>query len=425
MFTDQLMGRQIDAFTVQERIGKGGMASVYRAYQSSINRSVALKVITLDPSLGERDEFRSRFALEAQTIASLEHIHILPIYDYGIVNNELAYIAMRMLRGGTLADLLANAALPVERTADVFTQVARGLNYAHSKGVIHRDLKPSNIMFDESGNAYLTDFGLAKMVENSVQLTKTGNIVGTPAYMSPEQLRGDAIDYRSDIYGMGCILYHMLVGHPPFEASESNMVSIIYQHLEKAPVPPSQLNPIIPLSVEVVILRSLQKDPEARFPTADAMADALNEALGRRPSTASYPILRTDSQPSISVPKPRAKRNYRRYYALGGAAIALLLAMVLLVAALLPELQTMLLPTATAAPTTLAPPNVIAGKIGVTADCRSHQRRASKRHSAPGCERLHRLCDLQPNQPVSRGAGARDGRHGGQLWHQVPHLRQQ
>src|SRR5262245_50554960 len=137
MYTDQLMGKQVNTFTVQERIGKGGMASVYRAHQQSVNRSVALKIITLDPNLGERDEFRSRFALEAQMIAALEHIHILPIYDYGIVNNEIAYIAMRLLRGGTLADLLEHGPLDIERAADVFTQVARGLNYAHSKGVIH------------------------------------------------------------------------------------------------------------------------------------------------------------------------------------------------------------------------------------------------------------------------------------------------
>src|SRR5689334_15691650 len=139
MHTDQLMGRQVNAFTIQERIGKGGMASVYRAHQSSVNRSVALKIITLDPALGERDEFRARFALEAQMIAALEHIHILPIYDYGIVNNEIAYIAMRLLRGGTMAELLEQDPLDIERAADIFTQIARGLNYARSKGVIHRD----------------------------------------------------------------------------------------------------------------------------------------------------------------------------------------------------------------------------------------------------------------------------------------------
>jgi len=140
MHTDQLMGKQIDASPSRtDRPGRYGNG--LRAYQPSINRSVALKIITLNSALGERDEFRSRFALEARMIASLEHIHILPIYDYGIVNNEIAYIAMRLLRGGTLADLLAEGPLNLERAADIFTQIARGLNYAHSKGVIHRDLK--------------------------------------------------------------------------------------------------------------------------------------------------------------------------------------------------------------------------------------------------------------------------------------------
>ena len=171
----------------------------------------------------------------------------------------------------------------MERTADIFTQIARGLNYAHSKGVIHRDLKPSNIMFDDEGNAYLTDFGLAKMVENSMHITKSGNIVGTPAYMSPEQLRGDPIDYRSDIYSMGCILYHMLVGHPPFEASDTNVVSVIYQHLEKEPTPPSAAQPGYPAGRRTCrAARAEQERRTSAIETAEAMADALNEALGRR-----------------------------------------------------------------------------------------------------------------------------------------------
>ncbi len=328
MSTDPLLGKQIDAFTVHERIGQGGMASVYRAYQPSVNRSVALKIITLDPALGDRDEFRARFALEAQMIAALEHIHVLPIYDYGIVNNEIAYIAMRLLRGGSLADRLTDGPLKIETAADIFTQFARGLDYAHSKGVIHRDLKPSNILFDDEGNAYLTDFGLAKMIENSANLTKSDNIVGTPAYMSPEQLRGDPIDTRADIYSLGCILYHMLVGHSPFEASESNLVAVIYQHLEKAPVPPSELNPLVPPEVEVVVLTALNKKPDDRYSTAGEMADALNEALGRRLSTASYPIIHVDSKPKLhATGKKTINRKRRRTY-LVSALVVLLIVLV-------------------------------------------------------------------------------------------------
>lgn len=290
MHTDHLVGKQIDAFAVQERIGKGGMATVYRAYQSSINRSVALKVISLDSTLSGQSEFRERFAQEAKTIAALEHPHILPIYDYGIVDAEYAYIAMRLLRGGSLAELLANhGALPIDRTVELFTQVARALASAHSKGVIHRDLKPSNIMLDESGNAYLTDFGLAKIMENSVQLTKSGNIVGTPAYMSPEQLRAEAIDQRSDIYGMGCILYHMVVGRPPFEPSGSNMLSVIYQHLEMPPKPPREHDPNISPEIELIVLRALAKRPEDRYQDLLDMTEALNHAVGRSFTRSSFP----------------------------------------------------------------------------------------------------------------------------------------
>ncbi len=353
MYTDQLMGKQVDAFTVQERIGQGGMASVYRAYQPSVNRSVALKIIALNSN--QDDEFRTRFAQEAQMIAALEHIHILPIYDYGIVNNEIAYIAMRLLRGGTLAELLANGPLPLDRAADIFTQIARGLAYAHSKGVIHRDLKPSNILFDNSGNAYLTDFGLAKMVENSVSLTKSGNIVGTPAYMSPEQLRGDPIDFRSDLYSMGCILYHMLVGHAPFEASDSNVVSVIYQHLEKAPTPPSEINPNVPPGVEQVVLRALQKDPADRYASAEAMANALNEALGRRLSSSNYPLPRSQFRlPARQTMQGHVSRRLPLYLGLVVALLVLIVAAVVL----LPKVGQ---PKVT-------PPTVINGKTDVAAD---------------------------------------------------------
>ncbi|MDL1901980.1 substrate-binding domain-containing protein [Anaerolineae bacterium CFX9] len=292
MQTDPFVGRQIKDFIVQERIGRGGMASVYRAYQQAVKRYVALKIITLGSEQSETDEFRRRFTQEANLIASLEHIHILPVYDYGIIDGELAFLAMRLLRGGSLSHLIDDHGMEMERVAEVFTQVARGLAYAHSRGVIHRDLKPSNILLDDTGNAYLTDFGLAKLVENSLELTKTGNIVGTPIYMSPEQLRGDTIDHRSDIYSMGVILYHMLVGKPPFDSTESNVVSVIYQHLEKQPVPPRDLRHDIPEAVEQVVLRALSKIPRERYATANEMADDLNLALGRKiTSTSQYPMI--------------------------------------------------------------------------------------------------------------------------------------
>jgi len=297
---DPMIGRKIDDFTLEERLGQGAMATVYKAFQASINRHVALKVIRLDDGQGQFEEFRRRFAREAEVIAHLEHIHILPIYAYGI-NEEMAYLAMRWLRGGSLSELLRREGVSLDRAADLFKQIASGLAYAHSKGIIHRDLKPSNIMLDDAGNAYLTDFGLAKLTESSGEITKSGTIVGTPAYMSPEQLRGDPLDHRSDLYSLGVILYNMVAGRLPFDTSSSDLVSIIYQHLEKPPTPPSEFNPDCPPQVEEVILTALQKDRDQRYDSADEMARALNLALGR-----------PGSSDSISTPTPRFNSTQTR-----------------------------------------------------------------------------------------------------------------
>ena len=271
-------GERIGPYYVRERIGQGGMADVYRAYQPSVKREVALKVIPLLVGV-EHEQLQQRFQQEAEMIAVLEHPHILPVFDYGVAS-DVFYLAMRLLRGGTLRDLLSREPVPLLRAADLFGQVAMALGYAHRRGVIHRDLKPSNILLDTEGNAYLADFGLAKVLGGTSQLTNTGSVVGTPAYMSPEQLRGDPIDHRSDIYSLGVILYHMVVGRPPFEALTT--FSLIYQHVEKEPPLPREFNPQIPPAVEVVILRALRKEAHERYESTEQMARAFEEALGRK-----------------------------------------------------------------------------------------------------------------------------------------------
>ncbi|HEX2905251.1 MAG TPA: protein kinase [Phototrophicaceae bacterium] len=332
---DDLIGRRIDDFVIEERIGQGAMAVVYRAFQPSINRYVAMKVIRLE-NQSQQEEFRDRFAHEAEIIARLEHIHILPIYAYGI-NDEMAYLAMRWLRGGTLSDLMRPQRLPFDRTAEIFKQVAQGLAYAHSKGIIHRDLKPSNIMLDDAGNAYLTDFGLAKLSEGSMELTKTGTIVGTPAYMSPEQLRGETLDHRSDIYSLGVILYNMVVGRLPFDTTTSDLVSIIYQHLEKPPVPPSQINPDVPIEVEMVVLCALQKDRDHRYNTATEMSRALDLALGRPVGSSDHlqpAALKYGSSPSNIIEISRSSQVISRrpgFYLTIGVGLVVMLILVAII----------------------------------------------------------------------------------------------
>ncbi|HVU10776.1 MAG TPA: serine/threonine-protein kinase, partial [Phototrophicaceae bacterium] len=287
------VGRRVDDFVIEDRIGRGGMATVFRAHQISVNRYVALKVIDLSLNQEEREEFRTRFEQEAAVVALLEHIHILPVYAYGVVENEFTYLAMRLLRGGSLADLLRKGPLPQARAVEIFSQVGRGLEYAHRKGVIHRDLKPSNILLDDAGNAYLSDFGLAKMLGSTLNLTKSGNLVGTPAYVSPEQVRGEPADARSDIYSMGILLYHMFVGRPPFELSETGIAALLYKHVEEPPPPPRLFNPEVTPQVEAVILRALDKDPTLRYQSAEAMVNELNAALGRKTRDRSFITLRT------------------------------------------------------------------------------------------------------------------------------------
>lgn len=318
-----LVGRKIDDFNVIEPIGRGGMATVFRAHQESVNRDVALKVIYLHDTIDVNDDFRKRFAQEAEVIASLEHIHILPIYSYGI-QDDIAYIAMRLLRGGSLADMIADQTpMTLETAVRWFSQFSSGLAHAHSRGIIHRDLKPSNILLDDDQHAYLTDFGLAKLTTGDANVTATGNIVGTPAYMSPEQLRGEMLDYRSDIYSLGIILYQMFTGKLPFTGGEgSDVIALIYQQLEKEPVKPTKLNPDLPPAVEAVILRAMAKKREDRYSNVGEMAKALWTAVGSSMTT-EFPT------PASTLRRLASVRRRRVHpYLLTGIILALLVIIV-------------------------------------------------------------------------------------------------
>ena len=271
---EDLTGRQFGPYQIVSPLGEGGMAAVYRAYQPAMERYVAVKV--LPRRFADDPQFSARFTREAKLLAQLQHPHILPVFDYGQAEG-FTYLVMPLVRSGTLADLLLGQPLPLQRIRQVITQLGDALHYAHARGLIHRDVKPSNVLIDESGNCLLTDFGLARMAESSVQLTTTGTIMGTPAYMSPEQGAGQKIDSRSDIYSLGIILYEMATGRVPYRAETP--AAVIFKHIYD-PLPAARdLNPELAEAVELVILKALSKSPEGRYPTAKDLVQAVHYAI--------------------------------------------------------------------------------------------------------------------------------------------------
>ncbi len=282
---ESMIGQTLGQYQLVEQIGKGGMATVYKAFQPSLNRAVAIKI--LPPYFLHEAGFAERFTREAQAIAQLDHPNILPVYDFGKQGN-ISYIVMKYVPAGTLHDQLGSPMSPA-RALKLIEQIAGALDNAHQRGILHRDIKPSNILIDERGWVYLSDFGLAKMVEGSVQLTGSGVGVGTPAYMSPEQGQGLPVDARTDVYSLGVVLFEMLTGRVPYEAETP--MAVVIKHITD-PIPlPRQMNPHIPEAVERVLLKALAKEPADRFSSAGEMAAALRRAVeGLEPAIAAAPI---------------------------------------------------------------------------------------------------------------------------------------
>ena len=255
------------------------MAAVYKAYQPAMERFVAIKVLPRHMSASE--EFTARFRREARLVAQLQHPHILPVFDYG-ESEGYPYIVMPFILSGTLADILRNQRTSLPEARRIISQIGDALSYAHARGMIHRDIKPSNILIDESGNCLLTDFGLARMIEAEDKITTSGQIMGTPAYMSPEQGTGSATDSRSDLYSLGIIFYEMLTGRVPYTAETP--IAVVFKHVQD-PLPSARrFNPSLSEGLELVLLKSLAKNPEERYQTADAFVHAVQQVISEHPS---------------------------------------------------------------------------------------------------------------------------------------------
>jgi WD40 repeat protein/serine/threonine protein kinase len=267
-------GQTIKGYKILERIGSGGFGAVYRAYQTTLGREVAVKVIL--PGLSNQPEFIRRFEQEAQLVARLEHLHIVPLYDYWR-DPDGAYLVMRWLRGGSLKDALATGPYAINQAALLLDQLAAGLATAHAAGVIHRDLKPSNILLDDEGNAYLADFGIAKQLQEAgEQLTVAGTVVGSPDYLSPEQARSQPVTPQTDIYSLGVTLYELLTGQHPFPGLTG--VERLFKHINE-PLPLIEsLEPLLQESVNGVIQRATMKNPRHRFDDVLEMAAAFRQA---------------------------------------------------------------------------------------------------------------------------------------------------
>ncbi len=309
-----LTGSTLGKYRLVEKLGQGGMAQVYKAYDPDLDRYVAVKI--LHPHLTGDEEFASRFRREARAVAALEHPHIVRVYDFD-ADEGLAFLVMEHLEGASLKEQLRDLncqgeLMELEEVGRIVCALADALDHAHRNGLVHRDLKPSNVLVTADGRPVLTDFGIARMVDATV-ITESGGTLGTPAYMSPEQCRGEPGDTRSDIYSLGVLLYRLCTGRVPFDADTP--YAVILKHITAPLPPPRSVRPDLPEAVERVILKALAKDPDDRYQTAGELGRALQAAI---------------ESPRAALAPPPRRRKTLRYAALVAATVVVCLALLLL-----------------------------------------------------------------------------------------------
>ncbi len=294
---------KIGIYEVKAELGRGGMATVYRAYDPRFEREVAVKVLPSE-LLHSDPQFRLRFEREAKIIAQLEHTAIVPVYDVGEADGQ-PYFVMRYMNGGSLSERIKAGGLTIEDAARILGAIAPGLDEAHSKGIVHRDIKPSNILFDKRGNPYISDFGIAKLSQAQAGNVTGSAIIGTPAYMSPEQAQGTEIDGRADIYALGIILFEMLTGQQPYQADTPMAVAI--KHITD-PVPHiRKINPQLSERVDAIIQKAMAKDKNERFATAVEMTNTIQEAARHEPTKLQSPPTMLRDARKASEPTIKAK----------------------------------------------------------------------------------------------------------------------
>ncbi|MDI3402828.1 protein kinase domain-containing protein [Streptomyces cavernicola] len=267
-------------YRLTHRLGRGGMAEVFAAEDVRLGRTVAVKLLRTD--LAEDPTSKARFTREAQSVAGLNHHAVVAVYDSGediIGGNTIPYIVMELVEGRTIRDLLLNAEAPgPEQALIIVSGVLEALAYSHQHGIVHRDIKPANVIITNTGAVKVMDFGIARALHGaSQQMTQTGMVMGTPQYLSPEQALGKAVDTRSDLYATGCMLYELLALRPPFTGETP--LSVVYQHVQDMPIPPSELSDGVPPELDGLVMRSLAKDPDDRFQTAEEMRGLVQYGL--------------------------------------------------------------------------------------------------------------------------------------------------